>query len=201
MLGLQILRGIGRRLGFNPSPCPSPLRRGDGVQRTRPSFRGSLSHGERDRVRGNVLGLALIAALFAALTGTSVRAESDLLPHPPKARGERCVANTDFMRRYHMTTLKHERDETVHEGVRGGKFSLKGCMDCHAVKGANGKPVSYESPKHFCRSCHDYAAVSLDCFECHASRPGEKSPHASLAPASGSGPSTALASYHQGSHP
>ena len=153
-------------------------------------------------MRGIALSVALIAAFFAvALAGTAARAESDLLPHPPKARGARCVAKTDYMRRYHMMMLKHERDETVHEGVRGGKFSIKGCVDCHAVKGADGKPVSYESPKHFCRSCHDYAAVSIDCFECHASRPGEKSPSASLPPASGTGPSTALASYHQGSHP
>ena len=42
------------------------------------------------------------------------------------------------------------------------------------VKGADGKPVSFASPKHFCRTCHDYAAVHIDCFECHASRPPAK---------------------------
>jgi hypothetical protein len=31
--------------------------------------------------------------------------------------------------------------------------------------------VTVSSPQHFCRSCHDYAAVKVDCFECHASRP------------------------------
>jgi predicted CXXCH cytochrome family protein len=151
-------------------------------------------------VRGDSLSSVLIAAFFLfALAGNAARAESNLVPHPPKARGEHCVADTSYMRRYHMIMLKHERDETVHEGVRGGKFSIKECVDCHAVKGADGRPVSYENPRHFCRSCHDYAAVSIDCFECHASRPGEKSKSSAALPDAGS--ATALASYMQGSHP
>ncbi len=151
-------------------------------------------------MRGYDLSLALLAAfVFFALAGSPASAESNLVPHPPKARGEHCVADTGYMRRYHMIMLKHERDETVHEGVRGGKFSIKECVDCHAVKGADGQPVSYENPQHFCRSCHDYAAVSIDCFECHASRPGEKSKSSAALPDTGS--TTALASYGQGSHP
>ena len=27
------------------------------------------------------------------------------------------------------------------------------------------------APTNFCVSCHSYAAVKLDCFECHASKP------------------------------
>jgi len=34
-------------------------------------------------------------------------------------------------------------------------------------------PVTVDDPQHFCRTCHDYAAVRPDCFQCHASRPGE----------------------------
>ena len=93
------------------------------------------------------------------------------MPAIPKGKGDHCVRDTDFMRRYHMTMLKHQRDETVHEGVRGGDFSIKACVTCHAVNGADGQPVSYADPKHFCRSCHSYASVSIDCFECHASKP------------------------------
>ena len=95
-----------------------------------------------------------------------------LVPHPPKGKGEHCVAPTEFMRRNHMSMMKHQRDETVHEGVRGKPFSLAGCMDCHAVKGADGQPVAYADSRHFCRSCHDFAAVSIDCFECHSSKAG-----------------------------
>jgi predicted CXXCH cytochrome family protein len=95
------------------------------------------------------------------------------LPAPAKGKGESCVAPVEWMRRNHMTALMLQRDKTVHDGERGAKFSLKGCVECHAVKGEDGRAVSVSDPRHFCRSCHDYAAVHIDCFECHASQPGE----------------------------
>jgi len=106
--------------------------------------------------------LAVLAGAQPALAGP---------PQPAKGKGDKCVAPTDWMRRYHMTALTHKRDETVHEGIRTKKFSLKACIDCHAVNGDDGKPVTVSDPRHFCRTCHDYAAVSVDCFQCHASRP------------------------------
>jgi hypothetical protein len=112
--------------------------------------------------------------LLAALCAPSLAEDGAgraLVPHPAKAQGEHCVADTAFMRRYHMTMMFSHRKEAVHEGLRTPQFSLAGCVSCHAVKGADGKPVSYTSPDHFCRSCHSYAAVSIDCFECHASKP------------------------------
>jgi hypothetical protein len=75
------------------------------------------------------------------------------------------------MRRNHMDMLKHQRDETMIEGLRGEQYSLKECIACHVVFGPDSIPVTVSSPQHFCRSCHDYAAVSIDCFQCHASRP------------------------------
>jgi len=98
-----------------------------------------------------------------------------LIPHPPKGKGEHCVAPTAFMRRYHMTMLMHHRTNVVHNGIRTQQYDLNRCISCHQVRGADGQPVSYANPKHFCRSCHDYVAVSIDCFECHASRPGAPS--------------------------
>ncbi|MDQ2081707.1 hypothetical protein RA307_16095 [Xanthobacteraceae bacterium Astr-EGSB] len=130
--------------------------------------------------------LAAVVALCAALcwSAGAVRAADGRVPMPdiPKALGERCVAETDFMRRNHMTLLKHQRDETVHLGVRKAETQLDRCLTCHAVAGADGKPVSYSDSGHFCRSCHDYAAVSIDCFECHSSRPGQKAQGASRDP-------------------
>lgn len=121
---------------------------------------------------------AVISVLFAALLlpalALAVQAEEGrrvFVPAPPKGKGESCVADTDFMRRYHMTVLNHQRDDTVHEGIRTKQFSLKECIECHAVNGPDARPVTVQSPQHFCRSCHDYAAVKIDCFECHASRP------------------------------
>jgi [DsrC]-trisulfide reductase subunit J len=94
-----------------------------------------------------------------------------LLPVIPMGQGDSCVEDTDFMRRNHMDLLQHQRDETMKEGIRGKPYSLKECLSCHAVNGPDAIPVTVSSPKHFCRSCHDYAAVSIDCFQCHASRP------------------------------
>ncbi len=123
-----------------------------------------------------LLFAALVAA-GAAFGAAQAAAEAGRTPTPQPARpatAEKCVADTDFMRRNHMKTLLHQRDETMHEGVRAKQFSLANCVSCHAVKGADGKAVAYSDPKHFCRTCHSYAAVRVDCFECHASRPDEK---------------------------
>ena len=98
-------------------------------------------------------------------------AGNTLLPVIPPGRGDACVEDTDFMRRNHMELLKHQRDETMLKGVRSEQYSLKECLSCHAVYGPDAIPVTVASSKHFCRSCHDYAAVSIDCFQCHASRP------------------------------
>lgn len=118
------------------------------------------------------LGLVVVLVVSAA-AALRASAESALAPHPPKGRGEHCVADTDFMRKNHMKMLLLHRKEVVRHGVRTPQFSLNGCITCHAVSGSDGKPVAFESPQHFCRSCHSYAAVSIDCFECHASRPEE----------------------------
>ncbi len=93
------------------------------------------------------------------------------VPDVPRGQGEACVEDTDFMRRNHMTLLLHQRDDTMIHGIRSGNHSLKTCVDCHATNGDDAVPVTASDPGHFCRSCHDYAAVKIDCFECHASRP------------------------------
>jgi hypothetical protein len=59
----------------------------------------------------------------------------------------------------------------MHRGIRTKKHSLKECIECHVVTDENHQPVSVANPKHFCRVCHDYASVSIDCFQCHASKP------------------------------
>lgn len=112
----------------------------------------------------------LTAAMLLTAVASAAASEPSWLPKPARGQGEKCVADTDWMRRNHMTVLMHQRDSTVHDGIRTKRFSLKGCIECHAVKGADGKPVPAASPQHFCRTCHDYAAVRMDCFECHASR-------------------------------
>src|SRR5687767_15571083 len=87
------------------------------------------------------------------------------IPAVPKAKGEHCVEPTEVMRRDHMKFILHQRDDTVHGGIRTSKHSLKGCIDCHVTADASGKYPSIESNDHFCSACHNYTAVKVDCFE------------------------------------
>lgn len=106
----------------------------------------------------------LILPLGDAIGGTP-------MPHISAGKGEQCVEPTDVMRRDHMEFILHQRDETVHNGIRTKKHSFKECINCHVTTGADNKPVSFKDPDHFCSSCHRYAAVSIDCFQCHTSLP------------------------------
>ena len=115
--------------------------------------------------------MAMGAVTLASLAGLTAATGDVPYPDIPKGQGETCVEDTDFMRRNHMTLLMHQRDDTMRKGIRSEQHSLKECLDCHAVRGSDSIPVTVEDPKHFCRSCHDYAAVKIDCFQCHASRP------------------------------
>jgi hypothetical protein len=116
----------------------------------------------------------------------------DIGPVIPKASGAPHPEGNTFMRVNHMKLMVHDRDETMRLGDREIAYSLKDCVDCHAVAGDDGQPVSYESDKHFCRTCHDYVAVKVDCFECHNSKP-EGSSQAMLTPALPDG--TEIAAY------
>ena len=119
----------------------------------------------------------MLVLVLVCMTSLAYAAEEQnagnggLLPVIPMGQGDNCVEDTDFMRRNHMDLLEHQRDETMKEGIRGKPYSLKECLSCHAVNGPDAIPVTVSSPQHFCRSCHDYSAVSIDCFQCHASRP------------------------------
>jgi hypothetical protein len=116
----------------------------------------------------------LLIVFFIAAPTQAAEDSRVFVPNPPKGKGENCVRDTVFMRANHMNLLMHQRDKTVLEGIRTKQYSLKECVACHAVLDSNGQPVSYQTPKHFCRSCHDYAAVKIDCFECHASKPPQE---------------------------
>ncbi len=116
-------------------------------------------------LRGVLSGLVLAGSLHAAAAGEGRTPQ----PVVEKATaGTQCVADPALMRRSHMDFLKHQRDDTVHGGIRGAKYSLKGCIDCHASR-QTGSVAKAET--NFCVSCHSYAAVKIDCFECHTSKP------------------------------
>ena len=106
--------------------------------------------------------------LVLALLAASAQAGSLAPAVEPAAKGERCVEDVATMRRNHMRFLVHQRDDTVRGGIRGARHSLKGCIDCHAGKTSGSVATARND---FCVACHSYAAVKIDCFECHSSKP------------------------------
>ena len=130
----------------------------------------------------------MIRLLIAFVTSLAFAAapvlagDHEVGPKIPKATGEPHPEGNLFWRINHPRLLGHDRNLTVREGNRQVQASLKACMTCHAVKGDDGQPVSFEDPRHFCRVCHDFVAVRPDCFECHKSTPDDTASQALLKP-------------------
>ncbi len=113
-------------------------------------------------------GVLLLLPVFAQA--------SDILPIVPKAKAKAnpktlCVRDVKDMRKNHMKYLLHQRDETMYKGIRTKKDSLARCISCHVTKDAKGNYPNFGEDKYFCSSCHNYAAVKVDCFDCHNSKP------------------------------
>lgn len=121
------------------------------------------------------VAMTLALTLQPTLAGTP-------LPEIPKARAsvsdtQQCVEPVEEMRKNHMNYILHQRDETTHRGIRTRQYALEECINCHATPGPDGEFVRTDSDQHFCSSCHSYASVSIDCFQCHADRPTRESTH------------------------
>jgi len=102
---------------------------------------------------------------------TLPKSDKKCVHDPDFAKTGKCVRDTAFMRRNHMELLLHKRNRTMHQGIRTKDSSLQNCINCHVTNDAAGKPIKVTNPKHFCAACHAFAAVKLDCFECHRSTP------------------------------
>ena len=87
-------------------------------------------------------------------------------PDPVLPKTEKqCVLPVQYMKTSHMALLKDWRDGAIREGQReyvapdGRRFPVSlttTCLhQCHTAKG------------DFCDRCHNYAAVSLNCWDCH----------------------------------
>jgi len=86
-----------------------------------------------------------------------------------------------------MELIEHQRHVTVHEGVRATEYGLSGCVACHVSYDREGQPVPIYSEGQFCETCHEFAAVELTCFDCHATVPAHTDAEArdEVAPQSG----------------
>ena len=114
----------------------------------------------------------LLVLIGFTLLSTSALAETPFpTVHEPSDESLKCIHPEDEMRRNHMNYILHERDETMHEGVRKEPGSLAACIDCHVEPNSEGEIAGIESKEHFCNACHQYASVQIDCFQCHADRP------------------------------
>ena len=94
-------------------------------------------------------------------------AAGSIAPKLDIGKGGQCVDDPQWMRKNHMRLLIQQRDETVHKGIRDEKYSLKNCIECHASARDNSVIGRDDS---FCEGCHRYAAVKIDCFECHSGK-------------------------------
>lgn len=120
-----------------------------------------------------LLALAAVVVTTAAVAwaGSSDQPKAGGAPKPvitKAVKGEQCVEPTDYMRRNHMKLLDHHRDEAVLKGVRSKQHSLKECINCHASEKTGSVAAAKDD---FCESCHSYAAVKIDCFDCHSTKP------------------------------
>jgi len=73
---------------------------------------------------------------------------------------KKCVAPVEYMRTSHMNLLIAWRDQVVREGEpMSGKSLTPTCLEkCHGSKA------------DFCDRCHNYAAVTPSCWNCHEDR-------------------------------
>lgn len=111
-----------------------------------------------------LVGLAAILLLAPVCASAGAPKPTVRIENPGQ-----CIAPVAEMRVNHMEMLKHTRDRTMRQGIRGEKASLNECINCHASK-ATGTVLGKDG---FCQECHTYAAVKLDCWDCHQPKAGK----------------------------
>jgi hypothetical protein len=70
-----------------------------------------------------------------------------------------------------MEMLKHQRDRTLRARASAASRPRSTPASCHASK-KTGSVLG--SKENFCQSCHSYAAVKLDCWDCHQPKAGSR---------------------------
>ncbi|HNQ04014.1 MAG TPA: hypothetical protein PKH69_05320 [Thiobacillaceae bacterium] len=124
------------------------------------------------RILGVWLRSAALVTGMACLATPAMQAVAGVdLPKLERGKGEQCVEDVDTIRRLHPALLKHQRDDTLRRGIRTTRHSLKKCVECHASEQTGSVAASKQD---FCVACHSYAAVKLDCWDCHATKPARK---------------------------
>jgi hypothetical protein len=116
------------------------------------------------------LGLVLFPVWYRAALGKAGRPPEIVIKTKNVPGKDRCVMPVEFMRTSHMNLLKDWRDTVVRAGDRSfsrpdGRLFQRSlantCLDCHSNKST------------FCDSCHNYMAVSPNCWDYHVAPPEE----------------------------
>jgi hypothetical protein len=115
-------------------------------------------------MKRTLVGLAAILLLAPVFATAGAPKPTVKIENPGQ-----CIAPVAEMRVNHMEMLKHTRDRTMRQGIRGEKGSLNECINCHASK-TTGSVLGKDG---FCQECHAYAAVNLDCWGCHQPKAGK----------------------------
>lgn len=77
---------------------------------------------------------------------------------------KQCIAETNYMKEFHMYVLNDWRDKVVRGNERyftalnGNRYEMSlshTCMKCHSNK------------SKFCDTCHNYVGVDPYCWNCH----------------------------------
>lgn len=122
-----------------------------------------------------VAGLAIFVVIAASPFWLNALAGPESDPPElvmPTNGSTACVEDIETMRESHMIMLDEWRDDVVRNGNRyytskttGETFEMSltnTCLGCHT------------SRDDFCNRCHNYAAVTPYCFDCHV-EPGDVS--------------------------
>jgi hypothetical protein len=137
-----------------------------------------------------VVAVAGAAAFAMASVPNAMAGVTTPEPEIAMAKAAHCIRDDEYMIRHHPDMLKHQRVDTLRRGIRSGDFSLKHCMECHSnYQTAGNGPIKTD-----CDNCHEFAAVELDCWDCHAKRP----PKTPVAPVQADRPSPMMTSVPSG---
>lgn len=112
-----------------------------------------------------ITGLVIFVLLLTFPFWYSLGQASYETPEPALPEDEtQCIESTEWMRANHMELLNTWRDQSVRmdtpvyvnsEGEQMEISLQKTCMECHT------------NQSQFCTVCHDTAAVSPYCWDCH----------------------------------
>ena len=129
---------------------------------------------QRRDIHSLVFWIVIFATCMSVITVFA--SDNSVKIPPPKGKFSEetiCVEPVEVMRIKHFDFILDHRDETVIRGIRTKQYSFTGCIDCHITTNAEGEFARYSEETHFCANCHQFTAVNIDCFQCHADRPEE----------------------------